>query len=446
MISVKTRSFLLLLLLPLIVLMSACTAAKTELPADTGLTLVSSVNDEDYTLEKMVILSRHNVRAPFSTAGSALYAMTEHQWCDWSSAASELSLRGGILETELGQYFRKYLAAKGLMAENIIPADGEVRIYANSLQRTIATARCFSAGMFPVANIEVEYHEEIGTMDPVFNPQLTFVSDSYTEQVMAEIAAMGGEEGFIGIGKSLKENYKLLEDVLDFKDSPYAKENNMTEFAVDDLQVKLEAGAEPAMSGSLKLASSAADALVLQYYEVDDAVEAAFGHKLTLDQWTKIADITTTYQNVLFAAPSVAVNVAAPLTKELLSELQNPERKFAFLCGHDSNILSFLVALQVEDYLLPDALQTAVPLGDTVVIEKWKNASGEEFVSFKMVYLSTEQLRDPQVLDLNNPPLVYDLSFLGMEKNADGMYRSADVEARFNEAAAAYERLAETYQ
>ncbi len=37
-------------------------------------------------------------------------------------------------------------------------------------------------------------------------------------------------------------------------------------------------------------------------------------------------------------------------------------------------------------------------------------------------------------------------SFLGMEKNEDGMYRSsADVEARFSEAVDAYERLAETY-
>ena len=54
-----------------------------------------------YKLKEVVILSRHNIRSPLSTNGSALSKMTPHEWTNWSSAASELTLRGGVLETEM---------------------------------------------------------------------------------------------------------------------------------------------------------------------------------------------------------------------------------------------------------------------------------------------------------------------------------------------------------
>ena len=62
---------------------------------------------EHYKLQEVVILSRHNIRSPLSTNGSTLSRLTSHQWTDWSSAPSELTLRGGALETMMGQYFRK---------------------------------------------------------------------------------------------------------------------------------------------------------------------------------------------------------------------------------------------------------------------------------------------------------------------------------------------------
>ena len=50
--------------------------------------------DDGYQLEEVVVLSRHNIRAPLSTKGSLLDSATPHTWFEWSSNASELSLRG----------------------------------------------------------------------------------------------------------------------------------------------------------------------------------------------------------------------------------------------------------------------------------------------------------------------------------------------------------------
>ena len=158
-----------------------------------------------YAREELVILSRHNIRSPLSGPGSVLSRITPHAWFDWSSAPGELSLRGGALEMEMGQFFREWLVGEGFFAKDGIPEEGSVRFYANSIQRTRATARAFAAGMFPMADIDVEQHTPLGTMDPVFNPQITRLSEGFLAKAYAEIEAMGGPDA------PLKAKYALLE-------------------------------------------------------------------------------------------------------------------------------------------------------------------------------------------------------------------------------------------
>lgn len=384
-----------------------------------------------YTLKEVVVLSRHNIRSPLSGKKSTLRRITPHEWFQWSSAPSELSLRGGVLETMMGQYFRKWLVSEGLMKENEMPEEGAMRFYANSMQRTIATAQYFSSGMLPIANIRVEHHCEIGKMDPVFNPQLTDVTEDFRRQAMQEITAMGGEKGLNGISEKMADNFRLLEQVLDMEQSAACLQGDTCRFRTDDLQIHLVQNREPAMGGSFRLACQAADALVLQYYEESDAVKAAFGDTLSLEEWEKISEIKDWYGDVLFTAPVVAHQVAAPLLKTIAEELQTEGRKFAFLCGHDSNIGSVLAAIEAEDYSLPQTIEKKTPIGSKLVMEKWQDAKGQYFVSVNLVYQSTEQLRQLSLLDLNNPPVVFPLQLKSLTMNHDGLYPMDDVLQRF---------------
>ena len=262
---------------------------------------------ERYAREEMVILSRHNIRSPLSGPGSVLSRITPHEWFDWSSAPGELSLRGGALEMEMGQFFREWLVGEGFFAKDGIPEAGSVRFYANSIQRTRATARAFAAGMFPMADIDVEQHTPLGTMDPVFNPQITRLSDGFLAKAYAEIEAMGGPDA------PLKAKYALLEKVLDIKSSPAAR-HDTTAFGQFPSSVHFEVGKEPMMTGGLKMACSASDALTLQYYEEPDAVKAGFGHKLSEQEWAEVSSVKDWYQDVLFAAPSCSPRPAWPRT------------------------------------------------------------------------------------------------------------------------------------
>lgn len=387
------------------------------------------------------MISRHNIRSPLSDEGSTLASVTKNEWFKWTSGKSELSVRGGVLETEMGQFFRKYVVANGLMKENAQPTDDEVRIYSNSMQRTIATANYFKSGFLPIADIETEYHCELNTMDPVFHPQFTYLSEAFKEQAMKEINALGGSDRLEDLINSLADNYRLLEKLLDFANSDYAKENGLTEFQMDVPEVKFEMNAEPYMTGTLDLVAAICDALVLQYYEEPDVLKAGFGYELTEDEWKMIAEISDVYEEVIFASHIVAVNVANPMLKEVESELDKDGRIFTYLCGHDSNVITVLKALGVEDYVLPGAISKDTPIGCKLVFEIWENADGEEMICINLVYQSVDQLRSCEMLSMENPPVFYPLSFKGLTKNTDGFYAFNDFEKLLSDTIAEYDNL-----
>lgn len=394
-----------------------------------------------YKLKEVVILSRHNIRSSLSVNGSVLQKMTPHQWIKWSAAPSELTLRGGALETIMGQFFRKWTVNEGLFAENAVPTVDEVNFYANSMQRTIATAQYFSSGFMPVANLHINHRFTPSKMDPVFFPALTKSSEAFKVQALKEIAAMGGKKGIVGINEGLKDSYQLIEKVLDLKHSPACQSGEVCAFDDYNTQLKLEKGDEPNMKGSLKFANSASDALILQYYEDTDPVQAAFGQKLSNADWEKIAKVKDVYGDVLFTAPIVAVNVAHPLLVYMKDELNAKNRKFTFLCGHDSNIASVNAALEVEEYSLPQSIEKKTPIGSKLVFEKWVDKAGKEFVAVNIVYQTTEQLRNVSLLNLENPPIVFSLKLKGLQANADGLYTIESVNDRFDKAIRAYEAI-----
>ena len=394
-----------------------------------------------YKLKEVVILSRHNIRSPLSTNGSTLSKMTPHEWTSWSSAASELTLRGGVLETEMGQFFRKWTINEGLFKDNHVPTVDEVNVYANSMQRCIATAQYFSGGFMPIAGLKVNHRYVPSKMDPIFFPRLTKSTEAFRAEAMRQINLMGGKEGLVGINKGLKESYDIIAKVLDMKQSEYYKKGEVKDFTYNDTQITLNLNQEPGMKGSLKNANSASDAFILQYYEEPDAMKAGFGHKLSLDEWTKIAKVKDVYGDVLFTAPIVAVNVAHPLLQYMYDELNADNRKFTFLCGHDSNIASVDAALGVEDYSLPNSIEKKTPIGSKLVFEKWVDANGKAYIAVNIVYQSTDQLKQMSLLDLAHAPQVFSLKLKGLTENADGLYTFDDVNGRFLQAIRAYDDI-----
>ncbi|KWW27165.1 MAG: glucose-1-phosphatase, partial [bacterium P201] len=265
--------------------------------------------------------------------------------------------------------------SEGLLPDNYRPEGDEVLFYANSRQRTFATAKYFSAGFLPFANVEITHKYDEDKMDPVFTPQFTKMNDTYRQQVLSEMEAMhGGPQTWMA---AQQPTLTLMEEVLDIAHSPAAA-NDTTHFWYDDVQFKIEKGDEPKMTGGYTLANSVADALVLQCYESESF--APFGHALTTEQWRDICAVKEVYDALLFTTHSAAVNLAYPLVSRIREELNRSDRKFMFLCGHDSNLASIGAALGLQFPETENALELHTPIGSKLVFEKWSDGS-EDYIS-----------------------------------------------------------------
>jgi len=336
----------------------------------------------------------------------------------------------------MGQFFRKWVVSEGLLPENYRPEGDEVLFYANSRQRTFATAKYFSAGFLPFANVEITHKLKEDKMDPVFTPKFTKMNDAYRQQVLAEIQTLhGGPQAWMAARKATLD---LMEEVLDMAHSPAALQGDTTHFWFDDTQFKIEKDDEPRMTGGYTLANSVADALVLQCYESESM--AAFGHELTTEQWRAICAVKEVYDGLLFTTHAAAVNLAYPLVSRIREELQRQDRKFLFLCGHDSNLASISAAL---DFQLPEterALELHTPIGSKLVFEKWSDGT-DEYVAVNLVYQTIDQLQGRTLLSPEVPPMVMPIVVKGLTPNSDGLYRIDELDARFAKAMGEYDAI-----
>lgn len=400
-----------------------------------------TLSHKGYKLEQVVVLSRHNIRAPLNSSGSVLETITPFEWASWTSNPGELSLRGGVLETIMGQYFRRWMESENLFPENYKPGDDLVRIYANSKQRTITTAQFFSSGFLPAAGLKVETHAEYDAMDPVFDTKMTFISDAYVQDIERQAKELFSRD-IVG----LADNYELLIDVIDMKKSKAWQDGSVEAFRTDDTDLILKENAQPNLSGSLKMAGRISDALVMQYYEEPDDEKAAFGKILTKKQWTMVSEVKDTYQDILFSTPLIAENVAHPLLREIQSEMSRTDRKFTFLCGHDSNVGSVLGALGAEEYELPGSIEKRVPIGCKLAFSRWSDKEGRDWICLDMIYQTADQMRNMSLLDLDAPPAIVSISIKGLKRNPDGLYTAEDVISRIGQAIADYDKIIKKYE
>lgn len=391
-----------------------------------------------YELKEVVVMSRHNIRSPLSSGGAAYRRVTPHEWFTWSSPGSQLSLRGGVLETEMGQFFRKWVVSEGLLPDNYRPEGDEVLFYANSRQRTFATAKYFSAGFLPFANVEITHKFEEDKMDPVFTAQFTKMNDTYRQQVLKEMQALnGGPQAWMA---AQKPTLDMMEEILDMAHSPAALLGDTVHFWFDDTQFKIEKGDEPRMTGGYTLANSVADALVLQCYETESMT--AFGHELTAEQWRAICAIKEVYDGLLFTTHAAAINLAYPLVSRIREELLRHDRKFMFLCGHDSNLASIGAALGLVFPETEHAIELHTPIGSKLVFEKWSDGT-EEYVAVNMVYQAVDQLQGRTLLSLDVPPMVKSVTINGLAANSDGLYPLNDLDAHFAKVMGEYEAISD---
>ncbi|TBL27072.1 bifunctional glucose-1-phosphatase/inositol phosphatase, partial [Escherichia coli] len=346
---------------------------------------------EGYQLQQVLMMSRHNLRAPLANNGSVLEQSTPNKWPEWDVPGGQLTTKGGVLEVYMGHYMREWLAEQGMVKSGECPPPYTVYAYANSLQRTVATAQFFITGAFPGCDIPVHHQEKMGTMDPTFNPVITDDSAAFSEQA---VAAMEKELSKL----QLTDSYQLLEKIVNYKDSPACKEKQQCSLVDGKNTFSAKYQQEPGVSGPLKVGNSLVDAFTLQYYEGFPMDQVAWGEIKSDQQWKVLSKLKNGYQDSLFTSPEVARNVAKPLVsyidKALVTD-RTSAPKITVLVGHDSNIASLLTALDFKPYQLHDQNERT-PIGGKIVFQRWHDSkANRDLMKIEYVYQSAEQCNIP---------------------------------------------------
>jgi outer membrane lipase/esterase len=122
---------------------------------------------DDTQLKQVIIFGRHGVRSPIAP-NSYLDNFATRPYPVFSVAPGILTANGATLETTLGSDYRLWLTRERLLTGNDSADARVVDCRSNVLQRTIATAKAFAAGMLPAASVHVN-HDSPTQSDPLFD-------------------------------------------------------------------------------------------------------------------------------------------------------------------------------------------------------------------------------------------------------------------------------------
>ena len=377
-------------------------------------------------LRQVVIVSRHNLRAPLDTAVQDLRESTTNTWFTWTSAPGELSRKGAALETAMGGWFRDWLVEEGLFERNARLTPDHVHFFANNMQRTVATARCFAAGFMPEADVVVEHLPFDGPRDSRFTIGVPKADAALSNRVYRQIAEMMGGEG--GLDRQLAPAYALLGRVIDYPSSPRGSRPGAAPFASTGVSYfdLVRPPKSIGLHGPIGEAYPVADSLILQQYEAP--LEAAsFGYPLSWSGWRLIGDVKEVYIDMRYRTKAMSAALGAKLLPEIGGALRRDDLRLTFVGGHDTTLAWMGAQLDVEPYELPGTVECRTPIGSKIVLGRWRCDDGLDRVSVDFVYQTTAQIRAGQFADRAHPPRVVRLRLKGLDPDAEGRYPLAGV-------------------
>ena len=377
-------------------------------------------------LRQVVIVSRHNLRAPLDTAVQDLRESTTNTWFAWTSAPGELSRKGAALETAMGGWFRDWLGDLGLFDRKVNLRPDQVRFIANNMQRTVATARCFAAGFMPEADVVVEHLPFGGARDSRFALTVPHSDAVLSNRIDHQLGETFG--GGTGIDRSLAASYELISRVIDYPSSPRGRRPDAVPFAstgvsyFDIVRPPHSIG----LHGPIGEAYPVADSLILQQHE-DPSGATVFGHALSWDEWRLIGKVKETYISMRYGTKAMSARLGNEFLPMLAKRLERGEPRLSFVGAHDTTLAQVAVQLDAEPYELPEAVEYRTPIGSKIVLGRWRCADGTDRLSVDFVYQTSAQIRACQLADRAHPPRIVRLRLKGLAPDANGLYPLADV-------------------
>jgi 4-phytase/acid phosphatase len=363
-------------------------------------------------LEKVVILSRHGVRAAMSSP-ERLEETSARPWPRFSVPPGHLTARGEVLASQMGGYFRQLYVAEGLLPEGDC---GAAYYWANVTQRTIATAKAVSTTLSPGCAVEVHTVGE-GRVDPMFEPVKAGVAAADTELARAAVAGRAGGD-LTAWSASHRDAIERLDALLmqcPAGPCPPAPGKRR----IFDATPGFAQGEDlVSLSGPEAFASGVTESLLMAW--ADGQGFAGLGWRgLDENTLTRVFALHQAEFDLRLRTPYVARTLAGHLAGRLLATLEAdaasgpanrgaaigpPDSRIVFVAGHDGTLAVLGGLLRIE-WTLPGYQPNQIGPGGALVFERWRKADGARGIRARFTGQSLDQLREARPLPLAAPPL-----------------------------------------
>ncbi len=377
-------------------------------------------------LEHVVMLVRHGVRAPLSDEAAATSSV--EPWPVWSTPGSHLTPHGREGMRLLGAYDRDRYAAAGLLPSAGCPAPGAITIWTNAVERTIASGEALADGLAPGCGLKVD-HLALDQHDPLFawaGPETPGFD------APAAVAAINAETGGgARIAAPYRPQLETLETILGCNRPGAA---HPCDLAAEPAAIKVSAdGKSIDVAGPIRVASGAAQVLMLQYLEGFPLDQVGWG-RASLDKITQVSRLHALLFEVYSRPSYLAPRVARDLARRLMALIGGEESAdtssrpvLSIIVGHDDNIAA-ITALLGANFQMPGYGYDDPPIGGALIFEVYrKRGGGERFVRVLYQAQTPDQLRNLQPLDLAHPPALQALKLNSCYESQAGVCRLRDV-------------------
>lgn len=384
------------------VLLALCMLAA---PAHAGGTL---------QLERVILLYRHGVRTPLP-GEIQLDEVTGKAWPSWTQAPSELTPHGAAGARLMGRYDRQRLAAAGLFAVQGCPAPTQLWFWANTDQRTIASARALAEGFAPGCKIDVG-HLPQGGDDPLFHPIEAGVTDWHAQQAVASIeASTGGPDALMAAHRDALATMAKLMGC----GSPHDPAWCATDQWHGTLGVSPD-GKQIQLTGPIAKTSGTAEAILMAYAEGRSMQDVGW-RRASATQLEQLSQLHALLFGIYARPDYMAERVASVMRQKIIHLLQDKQApRLSVLVGSDNNIVA-LASLLGLHFKLPGYAEDDPPIGGAMGIELWRNrAGGLRYVRVFYQAQSLAQLRSLQPLGVRAQPATLTLRLPGCVPDSQG--------------------------
>jgi 4-phytase/acid phosphatase len=341
-------------------------------------------------LDRIVLLMRHGVRPP--TKSPPMPEGTANQpWPNWPVAPGYLTPHGRTGVERLGSYDRRVWTAAGLL-----PRSGcaQLRIVADSDERTIRTAEAYAAALAPGCTVAID-HKPQDVADPIFSPiDERAVAFDAAKARAAVLAGAGGEAGLAALDTRLAPELARLDAILC---APASLNCGVRQKPTGLAPAK--PGKRPKLTGAVDRASTAAQILLLEYAEGKPMAEVGWGRATPAD--IERLGVFHAEEFRLLARPRYVAkaNMAgiAPLVVQGLARGKGPV--VTMISGHDTNIASLGGLLDLH-WKVPGLAADDPAPGGAIVLERLVDTRGQAYVRALYRSQTIEQIRtlaDPAV-------------------------------------------------